>query len=803
MRTDRQRRHPGRPALLAGLAALALLAAGALSPNALARDTRVSLDGTAAPGDAEAALAPETSPAFARIRFEEDGVHVVRHEGYEEDLTFNAPLYPGDRLETRARQRVEVQLPDGSLVRVDRNTVVEFFGFADPTRPDDPGLSLLGLVRGSIQVDVPSPRGGRGFRVDTPAASVYPLEPTAFRVDVEPGDRVRVSVERGRAEVAGEHGSVVLVGGMRTRVLPGHGPRRPWSYNVLVRDGFDAWVAARDDVYRMRAAPGPEYRELPEPVRPYYGELSRYGEWIWVDGWGWCWHPDEDPDWRPYVRGRWVPGPWGPAWVGAEPWGFAVYHYGRWEWYASAGWVWIPGSVFAPAWVTWYYGPRWVGWCPLGWYDAPVHVSIGFTWGWGPFDHHPWVFVGYHDFWYVDAWHVHVHHVIIDDLRRGVISRRAILPPRRGHRPGPGHRRPRPGVRPHPGRPGDPRPVRPGPGRFRLEPGTVFARAERLARTRPAIARPVTEADPLLRPARRRGFRDVERELVRRRPGKAAPSGKTPRRVLPGFRRDGRAGVPGKGAGVVDRKRDVRPGRAAGPGRKERALPRRPARPRRPGAGSPSREERPVIRYRRLDGDGGTAADRKGRPGKAPAPAPRPRGRRSNPPGGNGVSAARPARPARPREPARTPAPARPRVVPEGERGVRHFLGNLGQGAGAGTLRPGATGSRKGDRGAVTPVRPNRPVPPRQGASPVSPGRTPRRSPVTSPSRRAPRSPRVRPSRPSRATPRRAPVPKRTPRATPPSRRAPRSVAPRRGSGSRSGGGHGGSARRVRPRKKD
>ncbi len=810
MTNDRQPRHPERSAFLAGLALLALLAGTAPAPAEVGRDATLTLGGSAtAPGTTapgtEAGVAPETSPAFARIRFEEEGVHVVRHEGYEEDLSFNAPLYPGDRLETRARQRVEVQLPDGTLVRVDRNTVVEFYGFADPSRPDDPGLSLLGLVRGSIQVDVPDPRNGQGFRVDTPAASVYPLEPTSFRVDVQPGDRVRVSVERGRAEVAGEHGSVVLVGGMRTRVTAGHSPRRPWSYNVLLRDGFDAWVAARDDVYRLRAAPGPEYRELPEPVRPYYGELSRYGEWIWVDGWGWCWHPDEDPDWRPYTRGSWVPGPWGPVWVGAEPWGFAVYHYGRWEWVASAGWVWIPGSVFAPAWVTWYYGPRWVGWCPLGWYDAPVHVSIGFTWGWGPFDDHPWVFVGYNDFWYVDAWHVHVHHVIVDDLRRGVISRRAILPPRRHRPPRPGHRRPRPGARPRPGHPGDPRPVRPGPGRFRLDPGTVLARAERIARTRPGIARPVTDAEPLLRPVRKRGFRDPERTPGnRRRPGRTAPAGRQGRRVLPGVPDEERRGNRGAATGPVRR-----PGRGAAPGRSPRrdrdpGAPRRPVRPRRPGQDpSPGRGSRPVIRYRVLGPRDGEPGRRDGRGGAA-APAapgePRPRPVR---PGGS----SRPVRPApvaRPRVPGREGGTAGPGVPSRGERGVRHFLGNLGGTAAAGTRPPGPR--RRPPAG--TPARPARPVRPAAPRSPQEvrpPARRSTRVPRVSPSRppqAAPRrTPRVTPpsrSRPPRVAPRRTPTPRRTPRVTPSSRSRSRGG----GAPARSRSGHGGGARRSRPRKR-
>src|SRR6266496_1683468 len=29
------------------------------------------------------------------------------------------------------------------------------------------------------------------------------------------------------------------------------------------------------------------------------------------------------------------------------------------------GWVWIPGTVWAPAWVTWTYNDNYVGWAPL------------------------------------------------------------------------------------------------------------------------------------------------------------------------------------------------------------------------------------------------------------------------------------------------------------------------------------------------------------------------------------------------------------------------------------------------------
>ena len=38
-----------------------------------------------------------------------------------------------------------------------------------------------------------------------------------------------------------------------------------------------------------------------------------------------------------------------------EPWGWVPYHLGLWMWDQKSGWVWMPGSMFAPAWVDWAF----------------------------------------------------------------------------------------------------------------------------------------------------------------------------------------------------------------------------------------------------------------------------------------------------------------------------------------------------------------------------------------------------------------------------------------------------------------
>lgn len=95
--------------------------------------------------------------------------------------------------------------------------------------------------------------------------------------------------------------------------------------------------------------------------------LSWNGEWVDTWDYGRVWRPTRvSDDWQPYMNGRWVWTDAGWAWASDEPFGWAVYHYGRWVWLADTGWAWIPGRVWAPAWVAWRWGDGYAAWCPLG-----------------------------------------------------------------------------------------------------------------------------------------------------------------------------------------------------------------------------------------------------------------------------------------------------------------------------------------------------------------------------------------------------------------------------------------------------
>jgi hypothetical protein len=99
----------------------------------------------------------------------------------------------------------------------------------------------------------------------------------------------------------------------------------------------------------------------------FYERLAPEGRWFDVTGYGYCFQPRvaRVSTWRPYVDGCWSWTSLGWSWQSNEPFGWATYHYGRWVHLTQYGWLWVPGSEWAPAWVAWRQSRDHVGWAPL------------------------------------------------------------------------------------------------------------------------------------------------------------------------------------------------------------------------------------------------------------------------------------------------------------------------------------------------------------------------------------------------------------------------------------------------------
>ncbi len=113
-----------------------------------------------------------------------------------------------------------------------------------------------------------------------------------------------------------------------------------------------------------------QYSTVPPKVSDisyFFQPLSSLGSWIQSRDYGYVWSPPtgRNANWHPYGNGRWAKTEFGWTWVSNEKHGWATNHYGRWTQHPGLGWLWVPGTVWSPAWVSWRVGNNHAGWAPL------------------------------------------------------------------------------------------------------------------------------------------------------------------------------------------------------------------------------------------------------------------------------------------------------------------------------------------------------------------------------------------------------------------------------------------------------
>jgi hypothetical protein len=122
----------------------------------------------------------------------------------------------------------------------------------------------------------------------------------------------------------------------------------------------------------------------------FYDQLSPYGQWIEDSNYGYIWIPTAGPDFSPYLsNGYWVMTDFGWMWESDYDWGWAPFHYGRWDYNGSYGWFWVPDSEWGPSWVTWRRSEGYYGWAPM---RPGVSISVTFS-NYNDVPNDRWIFV--------------------------------------------------------------------------------------------------------------------------------------------------------------------------------------------------------------------------------------------------------------------------------------------------------------------------------------------------------------------------------------------------------------------------
>jgi hypothetical protein len=288
----------------------------------------------------------------------------------------NRPVTIGDKIWVDKDSRAELQAGQASI-HLGAMTALSFLNL-------DQNITQMRLAEGSINFRVRVLRDGDTYEVDTPNVAFIVREAGAFRIDVnENGDGTLVTVIRGEGEVtAGGKSHVVRSGELAEfngtdSDIDYHSDRAPQP------DDFDRWAADRDRKEENSVSARYVSRDTVG-----YSDLDDNGSWSQEPNYGPVWYPNSVAvGWAPYSNGYWgYVGPWGWTWIGYEPWGFAPYHYGRWN-YFGGRWGWCPGPIgYSPV-----YGPAFVGFLGGGFgFGFGVGVGVGwFPLGFGEV-FHPW-----------------------------------------------------------------------------------------------------------------------------------------------------------------------------------------------------------------------------------------------------------------------------------------------------------------------------------------------------------------------------------------------------------------------------
>jgi hypothetical protein len=299
-----------------------------------------------------------------RVRYTEAGVSIQRAtEPGAEEAVPNMPFLPGDRVWNDADGRVEFQFADGTYLRLDRGSKLDYVAHEEG---DDERL-ILRLWSGSLVLHSLDSRRSPEFALETPGGVVVAGQRGVCRVDVEAGE-TRVSVYEGEVALEADRRLTVRAG-ERVWARGGEAYGDPEAFSRADLDDFGRWDAERHGQVRM-VRDVPDY--VPEDVSPYASELEDHGAWYFDAGIGHVWRPYVDASWRPYHNGRWMWTSYGWTWLPYERWGWAPFHYGRWGHAPALGWYWVPGRAWSPAWVDWASGGDYVGWCPTGWRDGYI-----------------------------------------------------------------------------------------------------------------------------------------------------------------------------------------------------------------------------------------------------------------------------------------------------------------------------------------------------------------------------------------------------------------------------------------------
>ena len=284
---------------------------------------------------------------IVRLSVVEGNVKVDRGTGQFEKAIINLPITQGMKLRTADDGRAEVELEDGSTLRLATDTSVQFPELS--LRDSGTKVSIVEVRKGTLYAESVASKDAE-----------LTLQFGHEKVTLTRGSHVRLGVDERGAALA------VFKGDLNVETTSGEialKKNQTADFDFSANDNFtlakkiqqepeDDWDKGQDQYHQQYAS------KSYNSYSPYaYGtsDLAYYGNFSSYPGYGTLWQPYfVGAGWNPFMDGAWAFSPgFGFGWVSAYPWGWTPYHYGTWLFVSGVGWAWQPGGV----WMPWYSQP--------------------------------------------------------------------------------------------------------------------------------------------------------------------------------------------------------------------------------------------------------------------------------------------------------------------------------------------------------------------------------------------------------------------------------------------------------------
>jgi hypothetical protein len=255
----------------------------------------------------------------------------------------NMPLMQGSTLKTGEDGRAEIQLEDGSVVRLTPNSSAAMTVLARDAQGNS--KTEVDLLTGLSYVEMKGTANQR-FVVHFNGNEVISPAPAKFRVNMD-ATPAEFGVLDGSAHLSNGTAYAVDVHAKETvRFDPGDSARYFLAQGVEP-DSWDQWNTDRDQAMSQMAS-----QETREAIgsgnagAAGVSDLDYYGNWYASNDGTSFWVPDgAGAGWDPYGSGYWgyYGASGGYVWISGYPWGWLPYRCGSWNYFNSFNqWGWIP-----------------------------------------------------------------------------------------------------------------------------------------------------------------------------------------------------------------------------------------------------------------------------------------------------------------------------------------------------------------------------------------------------------------------------------------------------------------------------